>query len=169
MKSIDLAGRPWTPPSSTSNLQDGRRLGAVSSLSSPPSPPPLLLGPDFFLLSFQFPFDVPVISAFHLMKISPGGWLCMQGLFRESLHTRSCLLSSEAAQGCAWSGSVGGLGAGDSPLGSEQPHTWSPAPGSAPSLLSLLPSSISIPPSPSLLCLPPSSISLPPPSPPETL
>lgn len=75
----------------------------------------------------------------------------------------------------SWSGSVGGLGAGEGPLSSEQPHVWQgTGPGAAalepnlsqallhPSSASFLPPSTSPPPPPSLsLHLYPPSISIP--------
>lgn len=185
-------GRLWTPPSSSSNLQDRRRRGAAPSLSSPPSPvpPPRFVFFSFFPLSFQFPFDVPVISAFHLMEISPGCVSAARAASRRR-RLRTCWILVCGGQGRfggsqgagqehpsavgSWSGSVGGLRAGEGPLSSEQPHVWQgTGPGAAalepnlsqallhPSFASFLPPSASPPPPPSLsLHLYPPSISIP--------
>lgn len=176
MKSIDLAGSPVD--NSEQLFQFAGRAPArsssfpfFSSVSRPSAPAFfwfLLVGVFFlfFLLSFQFPFDVPLISAFRLMEISPG---CVSAAHaaaqdvlgpvpgdREDLGDPKGLGRSIPVP---WGPAPAprGLGAGEGPLSSEQPQTWQGTDQELRHLESILswallhPSSVSfLPPSPSL-------------------
>lgn len=192
MKSIDLAGSPVDTSEQLFQFagQAPARSSSFPFFSSVSRSSAPVCFFSFFPLSFQFPFDVPVISAFHLMEISPG---CVSAARAASRWRRlsMCWIPVCGGQGRfggsqgagqehpsalgSWSGSVGGLGAGEGPLSSEQPHVWQgTGPGAAalepnlsqallhPSSASFLPPSTSPPPPPSLsLHLYPPSISIP--------
>lgn len=181
MKSIDLAGSPVDTSEQLFQFagQAPARSSSFpffSSFSRSSAPVIPFFFPLFFfsLLSFQFLFDVPVISAFHLMEISPG---CA----RAAHAARAVLDPGVRGTGRVWgsrgvgqehprpvgscSGSVGELGAGEGPLNCPKPGreqeqepilSWALLP---PSSASFLPSSSS-PPSPFPHLHPP-SISIP--------